>query len=90
MEIKEAIEWLENYVKCVTFPKTTNKVNKIIDNIIVLLQRGEAYEQMWNKFKRYRGGVWSNIGNDYVKELMVIYEQKYLKEVKQDYPEGDE
>ena len=74
MDTKEAIERI----------KALNDVlyKQEIDLIISVLQRGEAYKQMWNKFKRYRGGVWSNIGNDYVEELMVIYEQKYLPKEK--------
>jgi len=83
MEVKEAIEYLSEILIGYHFPK--------LDEVISLLQQGEIdkeelkkYRQMWEEFCVNEG--------DLVKVINCIkhrYEQKYLKEAKNDGQHGN-
>ena len=97
MEIKEAIEFLENRHKYRLHRGSVfdiSEMNEAIDIIINIAKQGEKYRQMWEDIKEY---VYNDEGRSLLihvgdtKKIMKVMEQKYFpKEVKQDYPEGDE
>ena len=88
MNIKDAIKFLEYQKtdKVETIPPLRLGINDTLNNIITLLQQGEKYKQMWEKFKNRSGhNKIDHIFTEFIitiEEAMESYEQKYLKETK--------
>lgn len=89
MEVKEAIEFLESCKDCITSmdiedgqEEGINKYNGEIDKAIILLKRGEKYEQLWGKLKQQSINAFnnnrSNMGALSNYTDMEILEQKYF------------
>ena len=58
--------------------KERHNDNVILDEVISLLEQGEAYRQMWEKFYKEWGEYPIELHN--IAEFMEDIEQKYLKE----------
>ena len=81
MEVKEAIEQIENYVKALDMiGEPESKLYTALKQVVPLLQQGEVYRLMWKELSAWHNK--SGIGN--LSEAIKILEQKYLKEAKQD------
>ena len=83
MNNKKAIEFLESFKDKITSidieegnKEAIEKYNNEINKVIELLQHGEKYRLMWNKFKNIHGDIDTPIG--YIKNLVKPFEQKYL------------
>lgn len=77
MKILEAI----NYVESKRYVMEHCDNNKLADEVIDLLKRGEKYEQMWKDFLWIY--CWSEVEkNVYVKEVFDDLKQKYFPKPK--------
>jgi len=77
---KGAIEFCEDLKEVdFTYCKKSYDLNKYINNIIELLQRGEKFEVMWKKFRKKYGEEYIIFeGGNSVKDTMDEFEQKYF------------
>ena len=82
MKTKEAI----NYVESKRYVMEHCDNNKLADEVIDLLKRGEKYEQLWEKFKRIEGcniAIYPTSRDKHkptIEKDMNSIEQKYLPE----------
>ena len=97
MEVKEAIEFIEDEKLIICGRATQCPEAKGFNEVVALLKRGEKSEKMWEELyaeygmcpirKNDEEGYMSNILYKILEELQRKY---FPKEAKQDYPESGE
>lgn len=82
MEVKEAIEFLDDMVgsfKCIS-SLNIKDINNKKNEIVILLDEGEKYRQMWEEVEKYINTfLWHE--TELIKKIIQIEQKYFPKEV---------